>query len=158
MASVGKTVSGSAHKNKLVLKRVKVLFQRFPGTAGMDADRGISGAAYTFKVNGKVAAKGTTAADGGVTIDIPADLKAILEIFDTEYTIKVVGGLEALNSRKGEQRRLQLLGYELGEVDGTPQGNTNNAVLNFQADNNPLDPDGMIGNKSRTQLKTQFGE
>lgn len=158
MAAVGKTASGTPHKNKLVLKRIKILFQCFPGVSGTDAVRGIPGVAYTLKINGKVATKGATAADGGLTVDIPAGSKAVLEVFNTEYTIKILGALEAFNNKSGEQRRLQLLGYELGEVDGNPQAKTNNAALNFQADNGPLDPDGVVGTQTRNRLKTQFGE
>jgi len=158
MAAIGRTASGTPHRNRIVLKRVKILFQRFPGTAGSDADRGISGVSFKLKVNGKVAARGVTAADGSVTVDVPVGLKARLDIFDTHYTIKVVNALESPNSNAGEQRRLQLLGYELGEVDGHPLAHTDNAALNFQADNNPLDTDGVINAATQNQLKTNFGE
>ena len=67
MTDVGKTASDTKHKNTVVLNRIVVAFQRFPGTLGTAADRGISGVAYTFRVNGSVAATGTTAADGTVT-------------------------------------------------------------------------------------------
>src|SRR5215510_4255687 len=156
MAAVGRTASGTPHRNGIVLKRVKILFQRFPGIAGADADRGISGVSFKLKINGRVAARGATAADGSVTVDVPVGVKARLEIFDTHYTIKVVNALESSNSAAGEQRRLQLLGYELVEVDGHLLAGTDNAALNFQADNKPLDTDGVIEAPTRNQLKTKF--
>jgi peptidoglycan hydrolase-like protein with peptidoglycan-binding domain len=104
-----------------------------------------------------IAVNGTTAADGSVTLDIPSGTTANLQIFDTVYPITVRRTIEAPGTTKGAQRRLSLLGYELGGIDGQVGEKTDRATLNLQADSN-LDADGVIGNKTRAQLRTKFGE
>ena len=50
MASVAKTASGTGSGNTLVLRKVKVIFQVFPGTGGTDAERGIANVPFTVAV------------------------------------------------------------------------------------------------------------
>lgn len=161
MAKVGKTAGGTPHVNKVVLRTVVVQFQRTPGTSGTNAERAIADVSYKLKVDDRLAPPGKTAADGTVTLHIPTGANAILEIFDTEYAIKILGALDAVTDPDGrqrrQQRRLQLLGYELGTVDGDKGPSTNRATLMFQADN-ALNTDGNIGSLTHNQLKTQFGE
>ncbi|SRR6266545_2264735 len=145
-----------AHKAGLV--RLEVVFQSYPGTAGSDADRAVAKAPFELEVKGKVVAKGETSAQGSVVAYLAAGAVARLKIFDTEFELRPVGKIEAPGSRSGEQRRLQLLGYELGKVDGVLGGKTGRAALQFQADNAPLDTDGKIGALTRAQLKVQLGE
>ena len=158
MASVAKTASGTKTGNTVVLRKVKIIFQVFPGTGGTDAERGIAGTAYTMTVakNG-INANGTTAADGSIDLQIPAGATADLTVLGTVYPISVRTTIEARTTTKGAQRRLSLLGYELGGVDGQAGKKTYNAVQMFQADSD-LDADGQIGNLTRAQLKTKFGE
>ncbi len=158
MASVAKTASGTKTGNTVVLRKVKVIFQVFPATGGTDAERGIAAAAYTVTVaKSGITANGTTAADGSVEVSIPAGETADLKILGTTYPITVRTTIESRTTTKGAQRRLSLLGYELGGIDGQAGKKTYNATQHFQADSD-LDADGQIGNLTRTQLKTKFGE
>src|SRR6266567_2079607 len=152
MAVVARTARGAAHGNTLVLRRVKVIFQVYPGTGGTDAQRGISNVPFTVTVSTTgVRVNGNTAADGGVDLNIPAGATANLEIFGTVYPITVRRSIEARTTTRGAQRRLSLLGYELGGIDGSVGENTDRATLNFQADSD-LNADGAIGNNTRNQL------
>ncbi|MCG7851852.1 MAG: peptidoglycan-binding protein [Methanosarcinaceae archaeon] len=56
-----------------------------------------------------------------------------------------------INKLMGQQRRLQLLGYYQGLVDGRNGRNTEHAILGFQADHN-LRTDAIVGPKSRNKL------
>ncbi len=55
--------------------------------------------------------------------------------------------------QNGIQRRLQLLGYYTGRVDGTMGRKTEEAILQFQADNE-LRTDGVVGPTTRARLNT----
>jgi len=158
MASVAKTASGTGSGNTLVLRKVKVIFQVFPGTGGTDAERGIANVPFTVAVAAPgVNANGNTGADGSVDLQIPSGTTANLTILGTVYPITVRRTIEAGTTTKGAQRRLSLLGYELGGIDGQVGQKTDRATLNLQADSN-LDADGVIGNLTRAQLRTKFGE
>lgn len=146
-----------SHQNTLILKTLKVYFQRFPGKAGTDAQRGISGVDYVVKVGGRVVDKGTTAADGSITLQVPAGERVELEIFGTSYEVRIRNSLERATEVHGQQRRLAMLGYELGHVDGVFGEQTDLAALCFQADTS-LDPDGIIGPATRGKLTSEFGE
>jgi peptidoglycan hydrolase-like protein with peptidoglycan-binding domain len=141
-----------------------VYFQCFPGKGGPDTFRGISGVEYVLKVNGVADGSGkTTDATGKVEISmaVVAQMQAgapvTLEIFGTTYNLTLISALEATSTVKGQQRRLSMLGYELGNIDGVFGLKTDRATLNFQADM-ALDPDGIIGNITKPQLTTAFGE
>jgi hypothetical protein len=158
MANVAKTASGTKTGNTVVLRRVKIFFQVFPGLGGTDAERGIANAPYTMTVaaNG-INANGNSAADGSVDLNIPAGATANLTILGTVYPISVRTTIEARTTTKGAQRRMSLLGYELGTIDGQVGKKTDNATHHFQADCN-LDADGKVGNLTRAQLQAKFGE
>jgi hypothetical protein len=158
MANVAKTASGTKTGNTVVLRRVKIFFQVFPGTGGTDTERGIPNVPYTMTVaaNG-INANGNTAADGSVDLNIPAGATANLTILGTVYPISVRTTIEPRTTAKGAQRRLSLLGYELGAIDGVVGKKTDLATHDFQADSN-LDADGKVGNLTRAQLQAKFGE
>lgn len=137
---------------------LEIVLQRYPGTAGSDADRAIADVGYKITIGGK-AAEGKTGADGKIRIAMPANAKATLEMLGTTYDVTPVATLEARNTVQGVQRRLQGLGYELGRVDGVVGVRTGTALLQFQADNAPLDTLGDATHApTQAQLKTQFGE
>lgn len=155
--AVGRTASGSAHTNTVALTRIKIYFQRYPGDHGTDADRGIAGLDWVFKIDGAVSQRGTTAADGSVEIDVPVGSRRELEILGTTYNITLRGTLEAVTTVRGQQRRLDMFGYELGSADGGFGQKTERAVLNFQADNGPLRIDGVADATTRSTLTTKTG-
>ena len=135
-------------------EKIKIYFQKYPGT---DAASGISGVSYTFTVAGETQS-GSTSSDGSITLEMPAQATGFLNIFGTDYSIRIRHHLEAISSMKGVQRRLDMLGYHLGSIDGVLGKHTDRSVLNFQADNNPLDPDGGPGPKTQPILKSKVGE
>jgi Putative peptidoglycan binding domain len=161
MAEVSKAASGTGHGNTVTFKQVKIMFQVFPGIKGTDAQRGIAGVPYTLSTDGgktvTTAAAFKTTADGGVILFVPSNTPAILKIFDTEYEISALGSIEPQANNKGVQRRLTLLGYELGDVDGSLGKKSDRALLNFQADTD-LNADGKINALTRSRLVTDFGE
>jgi hypothetical protein len=157
MAEVSKSASGTRHGNLIMPRIIKIMFQVFPGVKGTNAQRGIAGVPYTAKTGNGSVMSGTTAADGGVSLLVLTDDDITLTIFDTDYLISVKGSIEASNITKGVQRRLSLLGYELGDIDGSVGKWTDRSLLNLQADSN-LNADGNINNRTQTQLVTDFGE
>ena len=161
MAEVSKAASGTGHGNTITLTTVKIMFQVFPGIKGTDAQRGIAGVPYTLSTDGGKtvlnASAFKTTADGGVILFVPSNTPAILKIFDTEYHLSALSSIEPQTNNKGVQRRLTLLGYELGDVDGSLGKKSDRALLNVQADSN-LNADGSIDAFTRSRLVTDFGE
>ena len=162
MAKVARSASDKNTGNTIVLNRVKIMFQVFPGKKGTDDERGITDVDYTISV-GKAKTTGKTAADGGVEIDFAAGSKAKLEIFNTEYKIKVDNSIEAETTTKGAKSRLEALGYECGSINNTFDEEVDRATLNFQADTD-LNPSGTFGPPedfnaaTEAKLKAEFGE
>jgi hypothetical protein len=152
-----RTLKDLPHRNTLVLRKLKVYFQRFPGKGGSDADRGIADLDYVLKVGGRVVDRGKTAADGSIEMQVPAGERIQLEILGTTYDVKIRSSLEQETTVHGQQRRLSMLGYELGGVDGNFGERTDFAALCFQADLS-LNPDGIIGATTRGRLKSELGE
>ena len=146
--------SGAKGGAALRFRRIELIFQRFPGT---DAASGIAGLDYSVAVGG-VRTNGRTAADGKVAIDLLAGATAVITILGTEYHVTRLGSLEAPGAKEGIQRRLQMLGYYNGAVDGDLKTQTEYAVLNFQADNAPLLVDGLAGPLTQNSLKGKVGE
>ncbi len=135
-----------------------ITLQRYPGTAGSDADRAIADVDYKITIGGHTS-QGKTGADGNIHISMPANGKALLEMLGTTYEVTPVATLEAKNTARGVQRRLQCLGYELGRVDGVVGIRTGIALLQFQADNAPLPTLGDTTHApTQQQLTVQFGE
>ncbi len=162
MAKAARSAKDNTKGNTIVLNRVKLLYQVFPGKKGTDAERGIKDVDYSVSI-GKAKATGKTAADGGVELDIPANSSASLEIFGTTYKVKVEKTLEAETTKKGAKKRLEALGYEHGPINDTMDEKTDKAALYFQADTD-LNPSGTFGppedfnTDTENKLKAEFGE
>ncbi len=118
-----------------------VIFQRFPGVHGSDDDRGIGDVPFTLRVMGQPDRKDKTGKDGSIKVVMPANSVALLDFLGTTYDLSPRDEIEPLDTIKGVQRRLDMLGYHPGAVDGTVGTTTDDAVLKLQADNNK-DPDG----------------
>lgn len=159
MAKVTKTGAGTSVKSTLVLRAVKVILQHYPGTANSDASRCISNIPYKLYFDGTLHKTTTTssAADGSITVPMPPGVLVELEVFGTRYKIKIVNALEPLNTTKGAQRRLYLLGYEMNGIDGIVGARTDTATLKFQADAGD-DTSGTIDNNMQNKLKNIIGE
>lgn len=162
MSKVARSAEDNTKGNTIVLNRVKVMFQVFPGKKGTDAERGIKDVDYTVSI-GKAKAAGKTMADGSVEMDVPANSTAKLEIFDTEYNVKVEKAIEAETTKKGAKKRLEALGYEHGPINDTMTADVDRAAANFQADTD-LNASGTFGatedfnTDTKNKLKAEFGE
>jgi hypothetical protein len=143
-------------KGHAVIKRTKIeiIFQRYPGNAAASAIRGLD---YEVTI-GTRTRRDKTGADGKVTIRVPAGGKARLKVMGTEYVLSARRKMEPGNILKRAQRRLNMLGYNAGALDGIMGPKTEYAVLNYQADNSPLKVDGLPGPKTRKNLKKKVGK
>ena len=120
------------------LVEVKVYFQRFPGTHGGNAERGINDVDYTYET-AAVKDQGRTAVDGAVVMKIRVgETRIKLTIFSTVYELTLVPTIDPVTTLKGIQWRLDLLGYEPGAIDGIAGRKTDFAMLEFEANNPPL--------------------
>lgn len=144
-------VSGALKKG-VTGRKVELIFQTCPGTGCP-----IQGLAYTILIDGKERAMGVTGADGKVTLTLKAGQIGVVKAMGTEYELKLLGSVEAIGTVRGVQRRLNMLGYGAGGVDGVVGKKTEYAVLNFQADNAPLVIDGLAGPKTKDKLKSVAG-
>lgn len=149
---------------KRPLISVQVYFQKFPGVHGTDAERGIADVDFKY-TTASLSDKGKTATDGLVLMHIHQGEKQIkLEIFATTYQLTLISTIPAISTLKGVQWRLGMLGYEPGPPGGTSNKKTDFAMLQFEANNAPLDTIGLpttTGNLpdigARNTLKTQAG-
>ncbi|MEW5979679.1 MAG: peptidoglycan-binding protein [Acidobacteriota bacterium] len=158
---------GSSCEGASKLISMRIFFQRFPGTGGKDEDRGIADVPYKLRVIGISDREGKTDPAGSVKIVMPEGAAAVLEILGTSYELSTRSAIEALDTIKGVQRRLEILGYQPGNIDGTIGTATDQAILQLQADNN-LDTNGdseLEAGRSTTiaadiqdKLKSQVGE
>jgi hypothetical protein len=162
--SVARTADGLKHQNTLVLRTVKLYFQRFPGTGGTDEGRGIASLEYTVKVDDRVVDKGKTATDGSLTLYIPAGKKVILEILGTEYLVKANSYIAGHETVEGEFLRLHALGYyscnEAGSFDNFDGPDMSRPLIEFQIDTGRL-PEGVERRKEAAvgkDIKNEFGE
>lgn len=159
--------AGSPCEGAKKIVTFKVIFQRFPGVGGKDEDRGIGDVPYKLLVTGLPEKTDKTEKDGTVKVVMPAGAAAILEILGTSYELSPKDGIEALNTIQGVQRRLDMLGYHPGDIDGTVGVPTDDAVLKLQADNNKdtdgdaaqaVDPTKPYSQATQDLLKGLIGE
>jgi hypothetical protein len=149
--------TGKKKKVSVTLPKLKLFLQFRPGKHGADGDRGISGLDFSVTVGGAEVKKGTTAADGSIEFEIPPGQKAQVSVLGSTFAVKHVKKIESGSSKKGKQRRLSELGYELGRIDGNLGEKSDRSTLNFQADQS-LEPDGVAGSNTQAKLKSEFGE
>ncbi len=161
---VARQVLGStSHSTVNTGKTLKIHFQRWPGTdstnSGIEHADATKTVKYTFTIGSIVQMQDQDiGAEGLVTVNLKPGRFGTLQVFGSSYDVSVVDPLEDRTTVRGSQRRLQMLGYELGGVDGAVGPKTDRSTLNFQADNPPLEVDGIIGNQTRNSLKTTIGE
>jgi hypothetical protein len=143
-------------------RKVQIFFQSFPGTS---AASGIAGLNFVLTVGASPAVVGTTPADGHVDVRLAAGEVASLKILGSEYLVSLLDGLPfPVTQMRGVQQRLNMLGYHAGTLrgDNNPafdrptEGRfsflTEDAIINFQADHDPLFIDGIAGPKTQPKL------
>lgn len=143
----GKKVKG------VVPKSLTVYFQIHPGTK---ASSGIEDVDYVYKIGGKTIKSGKTGTGGKIELPVPKGKTGTLQVFGSVYKVKLKTVLEPETKLKGIQRRLHMLGYECGSVDGKMGPKTDREILNFEADQG-LDTDGVAAT-ARAKLKSVVGE
>jgi hypothetical protein len=136
------------------LVALQVIFQRFPGTGGTDAERGIANTPFTLRVIGGATTTGRTTATGTVVLTMPASSTAVLDVLGSQYVIQTLAALESNAGLDGVKRRLQILGHSVGTIDTTATQDSDRGVLEFQADANPtINVDGQIDPNTRTPIR-----
>ena len=151
--------------NTINRRRVRIFFQRFPGTR---AASGIQGLDFTLTIGTATPITGTTPADGKVELVLAAGETANLQILGSTYQIQLlVGGLFPVAQLRAVQQRLNMLGYQAGALQ-TPvapippvlantsfnqNAATEHAIVNFQSDNGPLVIDGVAGGNTQSKLR-----
>ncbi|MBU3004263.1 peptidoglycan-binding domain-containing protein [Paraglaciecola arctica] len=134
---VPRAASGTETSSAVVLIQLEIFFQVYPGTSTQDGTNiGIADQPYQITFSNGNSSNGQTDADGKILITAPPGVTAQLRIFNTDYDVTARGSLEPITQLAGVQRRLQMVGYELGEhgVDGAIGQNTERAVLDLQYD------------------------
>ncbi len=150
--------------NTLNTPTVPIIFQRAPGVATAN-DRGISGMDFRVTSGGSVVQTGRTPADGRIIVRLPGG-RATLEILHNgtpvaTYDVRVrSAALEGDDTIPGVQRRLRMLGHQLGhdgpDADGITSDITkltDRAILDFQIDQK-LAFDGHASGTTITNLNT----
>jgi hypothetical protein len=167
-APVGRTSEGEDLVNTLttVLEVVKIRFQIAPGTG---ANLGIADAEYKLLSGSTEIASGTTTADGEIEVPLQPLLTGAVtvRIFESDFNLTLHGGLEAVTTLKGQQKRYDILGYHTGYLrdvvgnglpdDGRDGPKTQQCIMNVQTDGS-LAIDGTVGNQTRTELTSKAGE
>ncbi|HWV99924.1 MAG TPA: hypothetical protein VNZ64_09555 [Candidatus Acidoferrum sp.] len=164
---VSRLMRGSNAHNTLNSQTVEIVFQKSPGKPGTDK-RGIKDLDFQVVAGGVVVQIGRTGEDGKIQVQITGG-KATLQLMSAgaavaEYTITLRGdAAEDVSTLLGQQRRLRLLGYQLGPtgadqngVDGAMNVRTDRSILNFQADN-AIKFEGVVTAPTQTALTNQAG-
>jgi hypothetical protein len=154
---IARTAKGLVHVNRLVLRRATIYFQLHPGKHGEASTRGVAGIDYVVRVGDAIVDRGTSDADGAISLWLPPGQRVELEALGTRYQVVFEEALDDVAEVKGYQARLSLLGYELGDIDGDHQARTERAMMNFVADQG-LDPDQRFSAHERARLVAEVGE
>jgi hypothetical protein len=144
---------------------VDIFFQKSPGRPG-DV-RGIKALDFQVEKDGTVIQKGTTGADGRIRMRIQGGVSTLqLPVGKNfaKYTVSIRDEpIEAVSTPSGQQRRLRMLGYQIGQtgpdnngVNGqeVPNARMNRSILEFQADDGKLRMDSVAGSNTQNALTT----
>ncbi len=158
-------VSEGSGTNTVNRRRVRLFFQRFPGT---NARSGIQGLDFTIRIGTAPPLTGQTPANGRIEFLLAVDETAQVEILGSTYEVRLLtGGLHPIAELRGVQQRLNMLGYNAGVIEapaaGTPATQaragdnltlaTELAITNFQADHNPLFIDAVAGQRTQPRVR-----
>lgn len=162
-AAVNKSVgAGQATLNR---RRIQIFLQSFPGT---NAQSGIKDLDFTVAVNGGPPRIGRTSADGKIEIRLAPGETATLNVLGSQYQIDLnTVGLHPISELRGVQQRLNMLGYGAGVLESPAPGtsavlartgfnqteSTERAIINFQADHEPLLIDGVAGGRTQPRIQ-----
>ena len=174
------TNDSTAHNTLNLPPPVPIFFQMSPDAPSGDV-RGISGVNFQVLTNGSVVQSGTTPQDGRVDVRVPPGGTSTLQLLDDSgavvatYIVSInTDAIDPVNTVRGQQQRLRMLGYQIGH--GGPDGNgvndsaaaaanvgnatTERSILDFQADQADqanLLPDAIVGQRTGPRLTTRAG-
>ena len=161
---IARLIHDAVMHNTITTRTIPVYFQRFPGIESAAGDRGITGMDYRVMSNGAQIQSGQTPANGQVDCQVRGANSTLQLVFNgavvSEYTVSIVdAAFDALTTVRGRQQRLMMLAYDVGTagVDGSMGGDTEKAMLMFQADKG-LNLRGTIGQIERDNLTADAGE
>jgi hypothetical protein len=147
--------------NTVVVRRIKIYFRQYPGPNRGGTAGAIPNATYVLRT-GDASASGSLNSEGAVSVGIPAGETVQLEVFGTTYELSLHGTLEAQTTVAGCKRRLLMLGYRAGPVNGTPNERSDYALLDYQADHGlavrGFDNAGAVPSDTQNSLRTVVGE
>jgi hypothetical protein len=143
-----------AKKNTFTDVLLVLYFQRYPG---QDPKSGIANAPYKIMDGSKQIGSGKTDSEGRVFIGFKPKTEITVNILGSIFSIKNLTKIKPINTTEGLQRRLKITGYYGGKVDGIYGPRTERAMLNFQADHDPLKMDGSPGNSTKSKLANEAG-
>jgi hypothetical protein len=168
---IARLAPGARGFNTLNIRTVKIFLQKSPGKPGGDI-RGIDALTFQVVKDGGVIQTGTTGQDGLIRMRIQGGVSMLqliggAPVAEYEVTIRD-DAIEAANTPEGQQRRLRMLGYQIGHTG--PEGNgvdgvaapgvaLDRAILEFQADQaaRNLTIDSIAGNQTQNALVAEAG-
>jgi len=143
---IARLVPGSTAFNTVNLRTADIFLQKSPGKPGGDV-RGVSGVQFEVQKDGAVIQSGTTGADGKIQMRIQGGVSTLRLLAGgsvAEYVVTIRDdAIEGSATPAGAQRRLRMLGYQIGQAgpegngvdnDPTPVPSMDRAILEFQAD------------------------
>jgi hypothetical protein len=171
------TNNSNAHNTLNLPPSVPIFFQMSPDAPSGDM-RGISGIPYRVLINNVEVGSGATPQDGRIDVRVPPGGESLLQLLTAqggdvvaEYNITVNNDrLDPVDSIRGQQQRLRMLGYQIGNdgegngvnlpADDEPNQDFERSVLDFQADqSDPSDfglvPDAVVGQKTQSALSSR---
>jgi len=161
---IARLIYDAVMHNTIATRTIPIRFQRFPGIEAAADDRGISGMDYRVMSNGAQIQSGQTPANGLIDCQVRGANSTLQICFNgavvSEYTVSINdAALDPVTNVRGQQQRLMMLGYDVGSagIDGLAGGNTELAMLNFQADKG-LTLRGSVGQVERDNLTADAGE
>ncbi|HZF28929.1 MAG TPA: peptidoglycan-binding domain-containing protein [Gammaproteobacteria bacterium] len=162
---IARLISESLLHSTISTRTIPIYFQRFPGLEAAAGDRGIADLEYqVLAPDGTVLQTGRTGPDGLISCRVRGASSTLQLLWAgtaiSEYTVSIDdAALDAVTGVRGRQQRLMMLGYDVGAagVDGSAGGDTEKAMLNFQADKG-LALRGTVGATERNALTADAGE
>jgi hypothetical protein len=149
------SATGTDSPATLVPEVIEVYFQVYPGKTTREGTAiGIPNAPYQLTpAGGGPVQHHTTDNNGMIRLAIFVGDTIRIRIFDTDFNLRARTTLEPVTERRGMQRRLQMMGFQLGPrgVDGQMGHWTERAILDFQADSN-LRLTGRAERRTRDQI------
>lgn len=165
---VARLALGAVGFNALNIRTVTLRFQRSPRLPNGDV-RGIRALSFQVLKNGAVIQNGTTGADGVIRMRIVGGVSTLQLISGgtpAEYTVRIRDdAIEDVATAAGQQRRLRMLGYQIGHtgpegngVDGAavPTTTIDRTLLEFQVDGD-IDPAGIADAGTQAALRAAVG-